>query len=342
MMQNNKKFALNNSTFAKQMQETIFNIQNESDFTKVALKVFKHQFKNNKVYRSFCDLIYVHPSDVSRVEEIPFLPIQFFKTKKVLSSLAEVQEVFTSSGTTGSITSSHFVTDINVYKESYLRCFAHFYGPIDGAVVLALLPNYLERKGSSLVFMVDDLITKSKNVESGFYLHNLDELAQKIIKIDEKGERIILIGVSFALLDLIEKQQFNLKNTIVMETGGMKGRRKELVRDELHQVLQNGFGVTEIHSEYGMTELLSQGYSKGKGIFKTPPWMKILTRDTEDALTVHSVGKSGGINVIDLANYNSCSFIATQDLGKVQKEGTFEIIGRFDTADIRGCNLMVL
>ncbi len=324
------------------MQNTIFKIQNQEEFKQVALNVFKHQFKNNKVYRSFCDLLYVHPSSINQVEEIPFLPIQFFKSKKILSSLEEVQETFTSSGTTGSITSKHFVTDINLYKESYLNGFSHFYGNIEDYVVLALLPNYLERKGSSLVFMVDDLIQKSKNSESGFYLNNIDELAKKLTELDKKGQKVLLIGVSFALLDLIETAQFKLKNTIIMETGGMKGRRKELVREELHQILQNGFGVSEIHSEYGMTELLSQGYSNGNGVFDTPPWMKILTRDTEDALTIQQIGKTGGINVIDLANYNSCSFIATQDLGKVHKNGTFEVIGRFDNSDIRGCNLMVL
>ena len=324
------------------MQNNIFNIQTQEEFKQVALNVFKHQFKNNKVYRSFCDLLYIHPSSVTKVEEIPFLPIQFFKSRKILSSLEEVQETFTSSGTTGSITSKHFVTDINLYKESYLNGFSHFYGNIEDYVVLALLPNYLEREGSSLVFMVDDLIQKSKNSESGFYLNNIEELAKKLTELDKKGQKVLLIGVSFALLDLIETAQFNLKNTIIMETGGMKGRRKELVREELHQILQNGFGVSEIHSEYGMTELLSQGYSDGNGVFKTPPWMKILTRDTEDALTIQQIGKTGGINVIDLANYNSCSFIATQDLGKVHKNGTFEIIGRFDNSDIRGCNLMVL
>lgn len=324
------------------MRENIFNIQSQEDFTKTTIEVFKHQFKNNRVYRSFCDLLYIHPSDVLTVEQIPFLPIQFFKSRKILSSLDEVQETFTSSGTTGAITSKHFVTDINVYRQSYLKGFAHFYGNIEEYVVLALLPNYLEREGSSLVFMVDDLIRKSKKEASGFYLNNLDELAKKLINLDKNRQKVLLIGVSFALLDLIEKYQFQLKNTIIMETGGMKGRRKELVRQELHQLLQNGFGVDEIHSEYGMTELLSQAYSKGNGVFETPPWMKILTRDTEDALTILPIEKAGGINVIDLANYNSCSFIATQDLGKVHKNSTFEIIGRFDHSDIRGCNLMVL
>ncbi|MDC0177812.1 acyl transferase [Polaribacter sp.] len=324
------------------MQNNIFNIQTPEDFQQVALAVFKHQFKNNKVYRSFCDLLYVHPSDVSTLEEIPFLPIQFFKSKKILSSLEEVKETFTSSGTTGNLTSKHFVTDINLYRESYQKGFAHFYGNLEDYVVLALLPNYLERKGSSLVYMVEDFIQKTKNPESGFYLNNIEELAKKLTALDLKGQKTLLIGVSFALLDVTEMQQFNLKNTLIMETGGMKGRRKELVREELHQLLQDGFGVNKIHSEYGMTELLSQGYSNGNGIFETPPWMKVLTRDTEDALTIQKAGKTGGINVIDLANYNSCSFIATQDLGKVHKKGTFEIIGRFDNSDIRGCNLMVL
>ena len=324
------------------MQNRIFNLQNQQEFTAAALAVFKHQFTHNKVYRSFCDLLYIHPSSVSTVEEIPFLPIQFFKSRTVLSSSEEVQETFTSSGTTGSITSKHLVTDINLYKESYLKGFAHFYGDIEEYTILALLPNYLEREGSSLVFMVADLIQKSKKLESGFYLDNMQELAEKLMELDKNGQKTLLIGVSFALLDLTEMQQFNLKNTIIMETGGMKGRRKELVREELHALLKDGFGVTEIHSEYGMTELLSQGYSKGNGLFETPPWMKILTRDTEDALTINTSGKNGGINVIDLANYNSCSFIATQDLGKVHENGTFEIIGRFDSSDIRGCNLMVL
>ncbi|KAF9659206.1 acyl transferase [Tenacibaculum mesophilum] len=324
------------------MKNTIFNIQSTEDFNKTTLQIFKHQFTNNKVYRSFCDLIYVHPSDVHTIEQIPFLPIQFFKTREVLSSTNEIQETFTSSGTTGSTTSKHLVTDLSWYETSYLKGFEHFYGNIEDYVVLALLPNYLERKGSSLIYMVEDLIKRSQHPESGFYLNNLDELAQKLTNLDSQGKKVLLIGVSFALLDLVEQYEFNLSNTIIMETGGMKGRRKELIRNELHAILSNGFGVNEIHSEYGMTELLSQGYSKGNGVFNCPPWMQVLTRDTEDALIILPKGKSGGINVIDLANYNSCSFIATQDLGKVYQDNSFEIIGRFDNSDIRGCNLMVL
>ncbi len=324
------------------MRNKIFNIQSKEEFTSVTLDVFKYQFKNNKVYRSFCDLLYVHPSDITKIQDIPFLPIQFFKSKKVLSSLEEIDEVFTSSGTTGSTTSKHFVTDIDYYKTSYLKAFSQFYGDIKNYVILALLPNYLERKGSSLVYMVNDLIQKSENSESGFYLNNVEDLIQKLIKLNKNGQKVILIGVSFALLDLVEKYQFELNNTIVMETGGMKGRRKELIREELHAILKRGFSVDKIHSEYGMTELLSQAYSKGNGLFETPSWMKVLTRDTEDALTIQENEKTGGINIIDLANYNSCSFIATQDLGKTHNNGTFEIIGRFDNSDIRGCNLMVL
>ena len=324
------------------MQNAVFNIQNQSDFKTCALQVFRHQFKNNAVYRSFCDLLYIHSSDVKEVEEIPFLPVQFFKSHAVLSSTQAVKETFTSSGTTGSSVSKHMVTDVSWYTKSYTKGFEHFYGPIEDFTVLGLLPNYLERDGSSLIYMVDDFIKKSNNPASGFYLNNLTELSKTLIELDKKGEKVLLIGVAFALLDLIESQQFKLQNTIIMETGGMKGRRKEIIRNELHEILCAGFGVSKIHSEYGMTELLSQGYSSGDGVFDCPPWMKILARDTEDALTMVGANKTGGLNVIDLANYNSCSFIATQDLGKVDNNGRFEVLGRFDHSDIRGCNLMVM
>ena len=324
------------------MQNAVFNIQNQSDFKTCALQVFRHQFKNNAVYRSFCDLLYIHSSDVKEVEEIPFLPIQFFKSHAVLSSTQAVKETFTSSGTTGSSVSKHMVTDVSWYTKSYTKGFEHFYGPIEDFTVLGLLPNYLERDGSSLIYMVDDFIKKSNNLASGFYLNNLTELSKTLIELDKKGEKVLLIGVAFALLDLIESQQFKLQNTIIMETGGMKGRRKEIIRNELHEILCAGFGVSKIYSEYGMTELLSQGYSSGDGVFDCPPWMKILARDTEDALTMVGANKTGGLNVIDLANYNSCSFIATQDLGKVDNNGRFEVLGRFDHSDIRGCNLMVM
>jgi phenylacetate-coenzyme A ligase PaaK-like adenylate-forming protein len=323
-------------------KDAIFNIKSHVEFEALALDVFGFQFENNPVYRSFCDLLYKHPSDINKIEEIPFLPIQFFKTHQVLSSNQSIEKTFTSSGTTGNVTSKHLVTDLALYEASYLTGFKHFYGNIRDYVVLALLPSYLERDGSSLIYMVNDLIAKSKQPESGFYLNNLEDLAQTLNQLESKGQKTLLIGVSFALLDLIEKFQFNLKHTTVMETGGMKGRRKEIIRQELHHSLQTGFGVTKIHSEYGMTELLSQAYSKGHGVFDCPPWMQILTRDTEDALTLQQPNKTGGLNVIDLANLNSCSFIATQDLGKVDENGQFEIIGRFDNSDIRGCNLMAL
>lgn len=322
--------------------DAIFNIQTQADFELASLEIFKYQFENNPVYRSFCDLLYTHHSDVKRFEDIPFLPIQFFKTHDILSSSQPVEQLFTSSGTTGMLTSKHQVTDVEIYKESFRRAFTYFYGNIDDYVILALLPSYLEREGSSLIYMVEDMIKASQQPESGFYLHNLIELKDILISLNAQGKKVLLIGVSFALLDLIELYQFELKNTVIMETGGMKGRRKELVREELHAILQKGFGVKTIHSEYGMTELLSQAYSKGHGVFECPKWMRILTRDPEDALTILPKNKSGGINVIDLANINSCAFIATQDLGKLLPNNRFEIIGRFDNSDIRGCNLMVL
>ena len=322
--------------------DTIFAISGQKQFEKIALKVFRFQYENNLVYKEFCDLLNVTVSTVKSLEQIPFLPIQFFKSHQVLSNTNPIEETFTSSGTTGMITSKHLVTDASVYEESYRKGFSQFYGNIEDYVVLALLPSYLEREGSSLIYMVEDLITLSNRPESGFYLHNHDELIENLIKLDQSGQNVILIGVTYALLDLIEKQSFQLKNTIIMETGGMKGKRKEMIREELHEQLCNGFGVSVIHSEYGMTELLSQAYSLGNGVFECPSWMHILLRDTEDALTYVPNGKTGGINVIDLANINSCSFIATQDLGKKNPNNSFEVLGRFDNSDIRGCNLMVL
>lgn len=320
----------------------IFSISSNKQFEKIALKVFRFQYDNNVVYREFCQYLNVEKHDVKSLQQIPFLPIQFFKSHEVLSSEEKIQETFTSSGTTGMTTSRHLVTDITLYEESYRKAFSEFYGNIENYAVLALLPSYLDRGGSSLIYMVDDLIKLSNHPESGFYLNNYDELIQKLLELDNAGENIILIGVTYALLDLIEKQNFQLKNVIIMETGGMKGRRKEMIREELHDLLCKGFGVDAIHSEYGMTELLSQAYSLGHGVFECPNWMQILIRDTEDALSYIENGKTGGINVIDLANINSCSFIATQDLGKKKPNNSFEVLGRFDNSDIRGCNLMVL
>ena len=323
-------------------QEDIFQINSKKEFEKITLKVFRHQYDANLVYQQFCNFLMKDKNNVKSVLDIPFLPIQFFKSHEVLSSQDVVQTTFTSSGTTGMQTSKHLVTDVSWYEESYRLAFSEFYGNIEDYCVLALLPSYLEREGSSLIHMVEDLITLSNHEDSGFYLNNYDELISKVIELDNSGQNVLLIGVTYALLDLIEMQNFQLKNTIIMETGGMKGKRKEMIREELHSLLCNGFGVSKIHSEYGMTELLSQAYSLGDGVFECPPWMQILIRDTEDALNYVAEGKTGGINVIDLANINSCSFIATQDLGKKQPNHSFEVLGRFDNSDIRGCNLMVI
>ena len=320
----------------------IFNIQYDSEFKTKALEVFEFQYRNNLVYQKFCSHLKKSLSNVKHIDDIPFLPIEFFKSKTIVSTTDKPQALFTSSGTTGNTTSIHQVTDLSIYEQSYINCFNKFYGSTSSYCILALLPSYLERKGSSLIFMVDDLIKKSNHPESGFYLDDFKSLRNKLERLDNEGVTVLLIGVSFALLDFVEKHPLKLKNTIIMETGGMKGRRKELIREELHQTLQNGFGVDAIHSEYGMTELLSQAYSKGHGIFNTPPWMKVCIRDTEDPLTMQSEGKTGGLNIIDLANVNSCSFIATQDLGKSYADGSFKILGRFDYSDIRGCNLLVM
>lgn len=282
----------------------------------------------------------VSPKQVNTLEEIPFLPIQFFKSHQIIEKEASSEKIFSSSGTTGSITSKHFIKDLSIYKKSFTQAFQQFIGNAENLCILALLPSYLERNDSSLVYMVDELIQQSNHPQSGFYLDTSSQLIEAIKSLENQQQKTLLIGVSYALLDLIEITSFQLKHTLIMETGGMKGRRKEMIKEELHQELQKGFGVSEIYSEYGMTELLSQAYSKEKGIFYCPPWMKILTRDPEDALT-YVYKKTGGINVIDLANIHSCSFIATQDLGKVYPNGSFEILGRFDESDIRGCNLMV-
>ena len=323
------------------MKNTIFTIKNDKAFSSLALETFYFQSENNLVYKEYLEHLNIIPKDIDSLNKIPFLPIQFFKSHKIVSNKNVIEQTFLSSGTTGVAQSKHMVTDISLYEESYLRGFTHFYGDISEMVVLALLPSYLERDGSSLVYMVEDLIAKSNQPESGFYLNNHDDLYKVLLKLESQNKKVLLIGVSFALLDLIEKHQFSLKNTIVMETGGMKGKRKEMIREELHTVLKLGFGVDAIHSEYGMTELLSQGYSNGHGVFSCPSWMNIMIRDTEDPFSFLSNGKTGGINVIDLANQNSCSFIATQDLGKVFDNGSFEILGRFDNSDIRGCNLLI-
>ena len=322
--------------------EEIISISSKKEFEKKALKLFRFQYDSNLVYHEFCTHLKKDKTNVKSINEIPFLPIQFFKSRTIISSIEEIKTTFTSSGTTGSNTSKHHITNLKFYEESYLKGFSTFYGNIEDYVILALLPSYLEREGSSLIYMVNDLIKRTNNIDSGYYLDNRKALIDTLINLDTSNQNVILIGVTYALLDLIENNSFQLKNTIIMETGGMKGKRKEIIREELHKQLREGFGVSSIHSEYGMTELLSQAYSFGEGLFECPPWMEIIIRDTEDAFTILENGKSGGINVIDLANVNSCAFIATQDLGKKYKNQTFEVLGRFDNSDIRGCNLMIL
>lgn len=323
-------------------QSTIFSIANETQFLENALQTFRFQAENCTVYKTYLSHLNVDPQKIKTLEEIPFLPIEFFKTHSILSKNQNPEVVFTSSGTTGITTSRHLVTDVSWYQKSFRQGFEQFYGDIKNYAFLALLPSYLERSGSSLIYMVKDLIAGTENPNSGFYLYNDEELYQKLIQLQQQKQPTVLIGVTFALLDFIEKHQTNFPELIIMETGGMKGRRKEMVREELHETLCSGFGVPAIHSEYGMTELLSQAYSLGEGLFNCVPWMKVLIRDTNDPFTLLPNGKTGGINVIDLANINSCSFIATQDLGEIHENSTFEVLGRFDFSDIRGCNLLVV
>lgn len=325
----------------KPQPQQIFSIQTEEQFTEAALQVFRYQAQNCAVYREFISGLRIYPEMVNRLADIPFLPIEFFKQHEVVSSTVAPEVTFTSSGTTGMITSRHLVTEVSWYVESFRKAFQLFYGDVTQYCILALLPAYLERQGSSLVYMADDLIRQSHHPDSGFYLYNHNDLYRQLQKQQQAGQPTLLIGVTFALLDFVEQHPINFPELIVMETGGMKGRRREMIREELHSILCEGFGVSSIHSEYGMTELLSQAYSKGEGIFYCPPWMRVLTRDTNDPITPVTEGKTGGVNIIDLANINSCSFLATQDLGKVYADGSFEILGRFDNSDIRGCNLLV-
>ena len=322
-------------------KDKIFSISSIDEFNDIALEIFNYQYNNCELYRSFVNYIGIKLNDVNHFKKIPFLPIEFFKNRRIYSSFEPVDKIFRSSGTTSSELSNHHIADLSVYYKSFRTCFELFYGNISNYCVLALLPSYLERQSSSLIFMVEDMINRSNDENSGFYLDNFQQLAEKLKELNSKNRKVLLIGVTFALLDLAEKYSFKLSDIIVMETGGMKGRRKEITRNEVHKILCKCFNINSVHSEYGMTELLSQAYSKGEGIFHTPPWMKILIRDVNDPLTLLECNRTGGINIIDLANYNSCSFIATQDLGKLHHQGSFEVIGRFDASDIRGCNLLI-
>jgi phenylacetate-coenzyme A ligase PaaK-like adenylate-forming protein len=319
----------------------IFYLKNDNElFEQYALKAFNYQFKYNNVYKEFVNYLKLNPEDITSLNQIPFLPIQFFKSHRI-STKSFHHQLFTSSGTTGTQTSKHYVFDLKIYIESYLKAFQFFFGNIEDYCVLALLPSYLEREGSSLVFMVDDLIKKSKHNLSSFYIHDIDDLIKAIDCLKKQNQKTILLGVSYALLDLAEKNITLNDDFFVMETGGMKGKRKEMVKQELHEILKNAFGVSTIYSEYGMTELLSQAYSKADCIYETPPWMKILISEVTDTRYFIENGKSGIINIIDLANWYSCPFLATQDLGKKIGINKFEILGRLDNSDIRGCNLLI-
>jgi phenylacetate-coenzyme A ligase PaaK-like adenylate-forming protein len=324
-----------------ELQDSIFNIKTDTDFWEATLTVFNYQYNNNKIYKEFVSLLGRDLPSVKAFSDIPFLPVEFFRNHKIISGERPVETIFESSGSTGVIPGKHFVSDLKLYETSFEKSFTLFYGDPGDYLIIALLPSYTEREGSSLVYMADDLIKKSHHPGSGFYKGKPDALLKAIKKGKEEGTKILLLGVSFALLDLAESESPDLSGVIIMETGGMKGRRRELTRSQLHNTLKEKLHVNSIHSEYGMTELMSQAYSSGGGIFYCPPWMKVVIRDPQDPLSLYDQpGKTGGINIIDLANLNSCSFIATGDLGKLHENGGFEVLGRFDNRDIRGCNLM--
>ena len=326
-----------------ELEEKVFSINNEEAFASIALEVYRFQYSNNPVYQSYCNIIGRTPAFVQAIEQIPFLPISFFKTHKIVSTSFEPQLVFKSSGTTGTIQSAHYVKKAGLYEKSFLTCFEQFFGKVENYCVVGLLPSYLERGQSSLVYMVDHLIKKSKHSQSGFYLYDFEKLAKALKDLESSGQKTILFGVTYALLDFAAQFPLSLKNTIIMETGGMKGRRKEMTRHELYEDLKKAFGIAEIHSEYGMTELLSQGYAVN-GLFRTPAWMKMVLRDETDPLSwiPQHTAASGALNVIDLANIYSCSFIATDDIGKRHADGSLEVLGRIDNSDIRGCSLMAM
>jgi phenylacetate-coenzyme A ligase PaaK-like adenylate-forming protein len=318
---------------------SIFQNHTADSFKELALEIFHFQIKNNAVYKNYVHHLGIDASSITKTEDIPYLPIELFKSHEVICEPNNREAYYTSSGT-GGVQSKHIIHDLSIYEDSFIKGFEYFYGNIEDYTVLALLPSYMERTGSSLIYMCEKLIQLSKKEESGFYLNEHELLFDTLKKLEGQSKKTLLIGVSFGLLDFTDNYSVDLKNTVVMETGGMKGRRKEMIRQELHEILGTGFGVQKIHSEYGMTELLSQAYSQGESLFKCPPWMQVSCRDTSDPLSVNK--KKGGLNVIDLANIHSCSFIATQDLGRIYENGDFEVLGRFDTSDIRGCNLMVL
>ena len=312
----------------------------DKNFADKALAIFRFQAEKNPVYREFLQYLDIQHASITNYRDIPFLPVELFRDREVVAGDGKPEIIFESSGTTATRKSRHLITEISLYRESFLKCFTLFYGDIKNYCLLALLPSYLENENSSLIYMCNELIDASGNKGSGFFMHDHDTLINIMKRNEENKQKTLLLGVSYALLDLAEKFSFPLQHTILMETGGMKGKRKEMTREELHEILKKSFSADAIHSEYGMTELLSQAYSNGNGRFFTPSWMKILIRDTEDPFHFLREGKSGLINIIDLANINSCSFIATQDIGKISEDGSFEVLGRYDKSDVRGCNLM--
>jgi phenylacetate-coenzyme A ligase PaaK-like adenylate-forming protein len=328
---------ISKETFKNQIQNLRADL-----FEEQALALFRYQARHNPVYRQYLEFLQVRPEAVADIYQIPFLPIEFFKTQQVKTGSFTPQVVYLSSGTTRQSRSHHYLPDDAFYKAHSRRIFEAFYGPLTDYIFLALLPSYLEQGHSSLVAMVDYFVAQSGQQLPGFYLHDLEALLSNIDRARLSGKKIVLFGVSYALLDLAEKvRPGSLQQVIIMETGGMKGRRREMVRQELHAILQAAFGVSSIHSEYGMTELLSQAYSQGEGLFRAPDSLKVLLRDPNDPLTVDSAFKTGGINIIDLANVDSCAFLETKDIGRLHADGRFEVLGRFDNSDIRGCNLLV-
>ena len=311
------------------------------DFDTVALEIFQEQARREGIYKRYIDTLEINPSEIKTIQQIPFLPIAFFKTHEIKDPSRETQLIFKSSGTTGIDVSKHFIADTELYIKSFTTGFQQFYGDIKKVCFLALLPSYLERNDSSLVYMCSHLINQSGHPSSGFYLNNLSDLSQQLKALRDQHQPVILIGVSYALLDLAASFPLDFPELIIIETGGMKGRREEMIREEVHALLKKSFNVKSIHSEYGMTELLSQAWSKGDGLFDCPPWMKILIRDSNDPFQLVNENSSGAINIIDLANYYSCSFIATDDIGRM-KGSKFEVLGRLDNSDLRGCNLLVV
>jgi phenylacetate-coenzyme A ligase PaaK-like adenylate-forming protein len=321
--------------------DRIFGLKTEAEFSDITLEIFRYQYDNNDLYREFCSLLGRKKDFVKELDDIPFLPVGFFRNHKILTGKQQEEIIFRSSSTTGAVPSLHYVSDPGLYERSFLSAFRLFYGDPGGFVILALLPSYTGREGSSLVYMTDRLIKETGHNLSGFYRTDPGQIRDAVHSAGNEGRKVLLLGVSFALLDLAERGAPDMAGTIVMETGGMKGRRKEITRGELHAILKKELNLKSVHSEYGMTELLSQAYSRGEGLFYSPPWMKILIRDPQDPLSFYSeTGRTGGISIIDLANINSCSFLAIGDLGKLHPGGGFEILGRFDNSDIRGCNLM--